>query len=393
MPTADSLYTLNDNAAANSVLRLSPAINTYQKIDLASLHGSVAGGTTIASALADLLDAQLPGTIVYDSNDPTKVTGFKVTGSDGTKVEIAEGEPRHYNLDFGSYLKDHPELKLPDDLDMKGFRVYCATDSSQWFNFEFINGLDGIDKKPLSGTSTDDIRSLLIDVSGVTDAASLVKTIYTQIQPQLTGGNRLYNHLIRLAGDTESGVLTIYDDRRFPVDSPVYTDKQERGAKIGTGIMDNVVLSKRNVYADDLVIQDTDHASQNIHIKIPRTTLDHVLGYNIGSYEPEDFNVLTKESRDALLGVPPDKGTLDKGLDYLIDANTLIGAQINRLRMSGANITTARENVQASESVIRDADMAQAITAFAKDNILSQASQAMLAQSNQNASSVLSLLS
>ena len=50
------------------------------------------------------------------------------------------------------------------------------------------------------------------------------------------------------------------------------------------------------------------------------------------------------------------------------------------------------ENTQSSESTIRDADMAKEMTAYTKANVLAQSAQAMLAQANQNASSVLSLL-
>ena len=49
-------------------------------------------------------------------------------------------------------------------------------------------------------------------------------------------------------------------------------------------------------------------------------------------------------------------------------------------------------NVQAAESTIRDADMAKSITEYTKFNVLQQSAQAMLAQANQNQSSVLSLL-
>ena len=50
------------------------------------------------------------------------------------------------------------------------------------------------------------------------------------------------------------------------------------------------------------------------------------------------------------------------------------------------------ENVQNAESVIRDVDMAKEITEYTKYNILTQSSQAMLAQANQNGSAILSLL-
>ena len=69
-----------------------------------------------------------------------------------------------------------------------------------------------------------------------------------------------------------------------------------------------------------------------------------------------------------------------------------IGAVQNRLQYTSNNLIVASENVQASESTIRDADMAKEMTAYTKNNVLTQAAQAMLAQANQNSSTVLSLL-
>ena len=69
-----------------------------------------------------------------------------------------------------------------------------------------------------------------------------------------------------------------------------------------------------------------------------------------------------------------------------------IGAVQTRLGYTGKNLTIASENVQASESTIRDADMAKEMTSYTKHNVLTQAAQSMLAQANQNSSMVLSLL-
>ena len=55
-------------------------------------------------------------------------------------------------------------------------------------------------------------------------------------------------------------------------------------------------------------------------------------------------------------------------------------------------IIVSSENTQAAESTIRDADMAKEMTEYTKFNLLTQSAQAMLAQANQNASGVLSLL-
>lgn len=92
------------------------------------------------------------------------------------------------------------------------------------------------------------------------------------------------------------------------------------------------------------------------------------------------------------MGVPPDKGILDRGIDYLLDAQTSIGAQINHMYHADDNIVTQHENTTSAESVIRDADMAKTMMSYARYNILSQGSQSMLAQANQTPQSVLSLL-
>lgn len=65
---------------------------------------------------------------------------------------------------------------------------------------------------------------------------------------------------------------------------------------------------------------------------------------------------------------------------------------MSRLSYTSSNLTTASENVQSSESTIRDADMAKEMTEYTKTNVLAQAAQSMLAQANQNVSGVLSLL-
>ena len=393
VPTTATLNTLNDNAAVNNIVGVSPRPHLFNKVDLAAMRTLIDTPMTIANAFASLMSGQsgvsiLPDTTAVANNS---VTGIRFSGAEGSTVDVYEGELRHYDLDFGQWFANHPDASIPQDLDGKGFRAYCATDNSQWFNFLFLNGTEGLDDKPLSGTNTQDIKTLIVDVSQVTDASSLVKAIYEQANPVLNGADPRFNHLMRLAGDTESGVLTLYDERRFPV--TFYPDYQTKGAKISGGVMDNVLRELRNVYVDRLVIQDTDHANQHIRISIPRTTMDHVMGFIPGSHHIEEFNVLTKESRERLLGIDPQKGVLDKGLTYLIDANTLIGAQINRMRNSGANITTSTENTQAAESTIRNADMAKEMVGYTKASILSQTSQAMLAQANQNASQVLSLLS
>lgn len=84
---------------------------------------------------------------------------------------------------------------------------------------------------------------------------------------------------------------------------------------------------------------------------------------------------------------------IDSAIEYALDEATTIGSYISRLEYTKENIVTAAENTQASESTIRDADMAKEMVSYTKNKVLAQAAQSMLAQSNQNVSNVLSLLS
>lgn len=69
-----------------------------------------------------------------------------------------------------------------------------------------------------------------------------------------------------------------------------------------------------------------------------------------------------------------------------------LGAKQNRLEHTINNLGTSAENLTASESRIRDVDMAKEMMEFTKNNILTQAAQAMLAQANQQPQGVLQLL-
>jgi flagellin len=84
--------------------------------------------------------------------------------------------------------------------------------------------------------------------------------------------------------------------------------------------------------------------------------------------------------------------TLDKAINTITDARAAMGAYQNRLNASISNLETSSMNLQASRSRILDTDYAKETTNLAKSQIIQQAATAMLAQANQSAQSVLSLL-
>jgi flagellin len=85
-------------------------------------------------------------------------------------------------------------------------------------------------------------------------------------------------------------------------------------------------------------------------------------------------------------------GIIDDALQKVSKQRADLGAYQNRLEMAIKGIDIGAENMQAAESRIRDANMAQEMVNYTRDNILIQSSNAMLAQANQKTQSVLQLL-
>lgn len=83
---------------------------------------------------------------------------------------------------------------------------------------------------------------------------------------------------------------------------------------------------------------------------------------------------------------------IDEAIRKVSEERGKLGAYQNRLEHTINNLKTAHENLTSSESRIRDTDMAMEMTNFTKNNILNQAAQAMLAQSNQLPQGILQLL-
>jgi flagellin len=91
-------------------------------------------------------------------------------------------------------------------------------------------------------------------------------------------------------------------------------------------------------------------------------------------------------------GVLANISTVDNAIKNVSSARANFGAVQNRLEHRLNNLATYQENLTASESRIRDVDMAAEMTKFTKLNILQQAGTSMLAQANQAPQNVLSLL-
>jgi len=111
------------------------------------------------------------------------------------------------------------------------------------------------------------------------------------------------------------------------------------------------------------------------------------LGFGRGSGRTvEDIDITTVEGVDEGLRI------LDEALDQVNKTRSLLGAATNRLEATVSNLSVTSENLTASYSRLKDADIARESTEFTKNQVLLQAGTSVLAQANYIQQSFLSLL-
>jgi flagellin len=117
------------------------------------------------------------------------------------------------------------------------------------------------------------------------------------------------------------------------------------------------------------------------------TMTAQALGLQGAQGTAEQISISTPESANSAIG------TVDTALRNVSKQRADLGAYQNRFEMASKGVAVAAENLQAAESRIRDTDMASEMVEYTKNQILSQAGGAMLAQANARTQSVMQLLS
>ena len=179
------------------------------------------------------------------------------------------------------------------------------------------------------------------------------------------------------------GTGTTYQISSFTISITDNTGAIRKTANTALDAFGERIRAENKSEDNALVLQTGVKANQAI--KVSMTDM-RSLALGVKGTDGQVLSVQTQEKANAAIN------TLDTALQKALDEQANIGAIQARLNYTSSNLTTASENVQNSESTIRDADMAKEMTNYTKNNVLLQAAQSMLAQANQNSSAVLSLL-
>ena len=220
-----------------------------------------------------------------------------------------------------------------------------------------------------------EIRSMRQATRNANDGVSLVQVAEGSM-------NEISNILIRLRElSIQAASDTIGDVERSFVDKEVQQLKSEidritavtqfDGSYLldgSTNVLEFQVGTQNNPLLDRFVFD-----SQNLVTSVSALGLDNI-------------SALTKQSAQGNLEM------LDGAIQHLNGNRATLGALQNRMMSTIANLNIYRENMEAANSRIRDADIAEESTALTKHNILTQATVAVLAQANQNPQLALKLL-
>lgn len=290
------------------------------------------------------------------------------------------------SLDF----TDFNSAKAKDELIGSGFNTTCCT-CSNYYSIEFTN--DTSNSLERSGIH-------YIYKIGIGDLDPTTPTAIADLMQRIidgTNNGNPNNHFTRLAADPANNKLYIYDDRckdssttAKPNDVNSWVDwkypqfgvqaSPSRGA-FGAGVM-------REHYID--VLTDTFYSKRQLALQIGGETGDFM------------YTLLPSiNSRNlGLSGINVcDNGGAEEGIiafgaakDSVSTDRSRLGAYQNRLEHTVRNLDNVVENTTASESRIRDTDMAKEMVSYSMRNILGQVGQSMITQANQNRQGIMTLL-
>ena len=156
------------------------------------------------------------------------------------------------------------------------------------------------------------------------------------------------------------------------------------------GDLDPIKAGTVTLAQNSLIFQIGSNAEQTTSLAL-RNMRTNSLGTGIGNVS--GFQSLSDIDVTAPVKAQDSMRVLDRALEEVASTRAEIGAfQKNNLESNLNYLRVAHENVTSSESVIRDADMAEEMTKFTRNQIMTDSATAMLAQANARSQAVLQLL-
>lgn len=223
------------------------------------------------------------------------------------------------------------------------------------------------------------IRGLNQASRNVSNAVSFIQTTEGHLQETTD----ILQRIRELAVQGANGIYSDEDRMQIQVEVSQLVAEVDRIAS--TAQFNGMNLLTGRFASEGLNFQIGANVDQNVNVKIGNMDAA-TLGLK-GTQDSEN-TVSVSDSGSANMTI----ATVDNALRTVNKQRADLGAYQNRFELAQKGIDIAAENLTATESKIRDTDMAQEIVNYTKNNILQNASIAMLSQANSNSMNVLDLL-
>ena len=220
------------------------------------------------------------------------------------------------------------------------------------------------------------IRGLTQASSNAQDGISLVQTA----EGAMSEVHDMLQRINELAVQASNGTSTSTD--KTNINDEIQQLKTEIDRVAQSTDFNTMKLLDRQ-FSETLQVGAENKTEQQITV-----TIDSLSASKIGSDKVDISGLYCSSAATAKTAID----TVKSAIDSLSKSRSYLGAMQNRLEHTIKNLDNIVENTTAAESAVRDTDMAKEMVKYSNNNILAQAGQSMLAQSNQANQGVLSLL-
>ncbi|MBO3446461.1 flagellar hook-associated protein FlgL [Clostridium sp. CCUG 7971] len=354
-----------------------------------------AGDDAAGLAISEKMRSQLRGLEQASRNTQDGIS--VVQTAEGAMEEVGNIAQRMRELSVQSANETNTSedrAKITEELSQLHDEINRIADSTEFNKKNLLNGTDSIGKTidvkmeaaAADKYSVDGIKELGLkgDVE-LTSAVSAGKTKLT-----LNVGADVF----------ELDSLTALGGTAGAIGKGEYTLKKATGETVKVTLKEDIAapLAKTKI----AVSAEADIKGQSINLQVGANTTDsQKLNVKVQNVNTETLGLgadkkaiekMNKEGNDGTVAARAMIDSLDKALETINTSRANLGATQNRLETAQSNLSTSSENLTAAESRIRDVDVAKEMMNLSKLNLLTQASQAMMAQAKAQPEGVMQLL-
>lgn len=239
-----------------------------------------------------------------------------------------------------------------------------------------VNGSDGPSDIALMGVFQAQMRGTNVAIQNAEDGLSMMQLADSAIGETMDMLLRMRDVAVRAATDA-----TLTTAQRGDMNQEVIDLKAEITRRRGALTFNTKVLFSGSLSGASIQIGPDNIAAQQLSIRIPIMSVA-----NIGGRDLTNVSVSTLTHAQSAIDY------IQSAINGLATVQSIVGVQEQGLERIINDLSAAEVNLAATASRITDADMAAEISAFARQQVLSQAATAMIAQANAQPQQVLSLL-